>query len=108
MKTALALSAVAIRAFSRDLAERIGAVSVQAQPGRMFFPKRIHEVGPAEGDVPDGLAADYITLAGRLNGRKSQVGAPDLLAVFLHAVEGEITRARATEARLLEAMGRCL
>lgn len=111
MKIAPGLSATAIRALSRHLAERLNDVdgSVrQAQPGRLFFPKRIHELRPAEGDAPDGLSTDYMELAGRLNSGMTVAGNPDLLAVLLQTVEAEITRARITEARLIEAMERDL
>jgi hypothetical protein len=109
MKTAPGLSVAAIRALSRHLAEQLddadGSVR-RAQSRRLFFPKRTHELSPVEGDAPDGLSADYVALAGRLNNRTTPAGTPDLLAVLLLTVEAEITRARIIEARLIEAMGR--
>jgi hypothetical protein len=111
MKIAPGLSATAIRALSRHLAERLDDADDgvrQTQPGRLFFPKRTHELTPVEGDAPDGLSADYIALAARLNGRTTTQRDPDLLAVLLRTVEAEITRARVTEARLIEAMERDL
>lgn len=109
MKTAPGLSVAAIRALARELAERLsdaGGSVLQTQPGRLFFPKRTHELTPADGDTPDGLGADYVALAARLNSRTTPLGTPDLLAVLLCTVETEITRARITEAYLIEAMGR--
>ena len=109
MKTAPGLSVAAIRALAQHVAERLndtGGSILQTQPGRLFFPKRIHELAAGEGDVPDGLSADYVALAARLNSRTPPLGAPDLLAVLLRTVEAEITRARITEACLIGAMVR--
>ena len=111
MKIAHGLSATAIRALSRHLAERAGDADgsvLQRQPGRLFFPKRTHELSRVEGDAPDGLSTDYLALAARLNRRTTVTGTADLLAVLLHTVEAEITRARLTEAYLIEAMERDL
>ena len=111
MKIAPGLSAAAIRALSRHLAERLDDAggSVRAtQPGRLFFPKRIHELSPVDGDAPDGLSAGYLALAARLNGAATPAGTQDLLAVLLRTVEAQITRARITEGCLIEAMERDL
>jgi hypothetical protein len=84
MKTAPGLSVAAIRALARHLAERLddtGGGVGRAQPGRRFFPKRTHELSPVDGDAPDGLSANYVALAARLNGRSALPGTPDLLAV---------------------------
>jgi hypothetical protein len=109
MKIAAALSASGIRALSRELVGRLndaGGSILQAQPGRLFFPKHTHELSAVEGDAPGGLSADYMVLAARLNSRTTRVDVPDLLAVLLRAVEAEITRARIVEARLIEALER--
>jgi len=107
MKTTPGLSVAAIRALSRVLADQLNdadASVLRSQPGRLFFPKHIHELSQLEGNAPDGLGADYLALAARLNRRASPGGTPDLLAVLLHTVEAEITRARIVEAHLIEAM----
>jgi hypothetical protein len=109
MKTAPGLSVAAIRALARHLAERLddtGEGVGRAQPGRRFFPKRTHELSPVDGDAPDGLGASYMALAARLNSHMAPGGTQDLLAVLLHTVEAEITRARILEARLIDAMER--
>jgi hypothetical protein len=109
MKIAPGLSVAAIRALARHLAERLDDAegsAHRARSGRLFFPKRTHELSPVEGEAPDGLSADYMALAGRLNSRTMPSGTPDLLAVLLRTVEAEITLARIIEARLIEAMGR--
>ena len=109
MKIAPTLSAAAIRALSRELASRLNnaeAGVLQAHPGRLFFPKRTHELSLVDGDAPDGLSADYLALAARLNNSSGRVDIPDVLAVFRRTVEAEITRARIVEARLIEAMDR--
>jgi len=109
VRTAPALSAAAIRALSRDLAERLqasGGRTLRAQPGRLFFPKRTHALTPIEGEAPDGLSADYVALIARLNARSAPSGRADLLAVLLRTVEAEIARARVLETRLIEAMDR--
>jgi hypothetical protein len=53
-----------------------------------------------------GLSTDYLTLAARLNsmGRSSEL--PDLLAVLMHTVEAEISRARVVEGQLIDEIGR--
>jgi hypothetical protein len=110
MRTIPALSGAAIRAFSRHLAEQLAntdLAALQAQPGRVFFPKRIHELGIGEGETPDGLSMNYLTLAAQLNRQaQSRKSGSDLLALLLRAVEMEITRARLAEGRLLQALDR--
>ena len=107
MKIVSGFSATAIRALSRHLAERLDDADrnvLRRQPGRLFFPKRTHELSRVEGDAPDGLSADYLALATYLNRRTTVTGTPDLLEVLLRTVGAEITRARITEACLVEAM----
>ena len=79
---------------------------LQTQPGRLFFPKRTHELSAGESDAPDGRGAEYVAPVARLNSRAMPIGAPDLLAMLLRTMEAEITRARVTEARLIKALGR--
>jgi hypothetical protein len=107
MKVNPNLSAMAIRALAWELADRLNGAPadiLRTQPGRLLFPKRTHELGPTDGDAPDGLGANYMELAARLNRCEKLSGTPDLLAVLLRTVEAEITRARLVEARLIEAM----
>lgn len=107
MKVAPGLSAAAIRALARDLADRLNVAHpdiLNTQPGRLFFPKRTHELSPVDGEAPDGLSPAYVELAARLNRPDVSDGTPDLLGVLLRAVEAEITRARIVEGRLIEAM----
>jgi hypothetical protein len=107
MKITPGLSPAAIRALSRILAERLNDADrnvLRSQPGRLFFPKHLHELSHLEGNAPDGFSADYVALAARCNSRASPGGTPDLLAVLLRTVEAAITRARIVEARLIEAM----
>ena len=107
MKITPGLSVAAIRALSRVLAEQLNDADgnvLRLQPGRLFFPKHLHELSHLEGNAPDGISADYVALAARCNSRASPGGMPDLLAVLLHTVQAEITRARIVEARLIEAM----
>jgi hypothetical protein len=109
MKTAPGLSATAIRALAHELATRLSEAherTLRSQPGRIFFPKRIHELNLVDGEAPDGLSPDYLALAARLNGAMVPTGRQDLVDVFLHTVEVEITRARLLEARLIEALER--
>jgi hypothetical protein len=109
MKTAPGLSAAAIRAVARELSHRLNdryEGALRAQPGRVLFPKRMHQLSSVDGEAPDGLSIDYVALALQLNNAAKPAGTQDLLDVLLRAVQAKIGCARLLEARLIEAMDR--
>ena len=51
-------AAIVCRELASDHAEEVGT-----QPGRLFFPKRVHDLGDRGIEAPDGLSIEYVRLA---------------------------------------------
>ena len=87
---------------AKELAEQYSA-ELAVQPGRLFFPKRVHELDEREGEAPDGLSLAYIRLAAAKNGARAATaeidGAVNMLAFH---ISRQICRAAVLERRLLE------
>ena len=71
-----------------------------AQPGRLLFPKRIHELGSIEPDAPDGLSLDHIRLAVARNAAAEE-GEGSAVAALADHVTREIGEAVLLERRIL-------
>jgi hypothetical protein len=59
MKIGPTHSLTAIRVLCRDLAARLNdhpGRAIELRPVQQFFPKRLHELTPVEGDAPGGLS----------------------------------------------------
>jgi hypothetical protein len=95
-----------LRQISAVVAKELTAhypVETGAQPGRIFFPKHVHELGPLEGEAPNGLSIEYVRLALAKNRRLSNslsVDAP-VTTLAVHVSE-QIGQAVLLERRLLE------
>jgi hypothetical protein len=86
----------------KELDDRYSA-EVEAQPGRLLFPKRVHDLGSLEPATPDGLSLAYIRLAAAKNevawNDTKVEGAVPTLAFH---VSQQIGRAALLERRLVE------
>lgn len=55
-----------LRQFAAVISKELGNgyfEEVASQPGRLFFPKHVHQLESAEPETPDGVSLDYIRLA---------------------------------------------
>src|SRR5437764_9748701 len=87
---------------ARELAEH-HAEDAAAQPGRLFFPKRVHQLAGREPDAPDGLSLEYLRLAVTRNTASGGNAAADTAVAALAArVSHEIGRAAVLERQLLD------
>jgi len=87
---------------AQELVERYAA-ELAAQPGRLFFPKNVHELGDLEPEAPDGLSTAYVRMAIAKN--KTVATAADVdsaVTMLAFHVATQISRAVLLERRLLE------
>jgi hypothetical protein len=76
---------------------------VRLQPGRLFFPKRVHELASLEGEAPNGLTLEYIRLAVAKNEAVWKGTPVDTAVTTLAAqVSQQICRAALIERQLIE------
>ena len=87
---------------AQELAERYAA-ELAAQPGRLFFPKNVHELGDLEPEAPDGLSMAYVRIAIAKNKALAAAAEVDSAVTMLaFHVTQQISRAVVLERRLLE------
>lgn len=76
---------------------------VASQPGRLFFPKRVHELESPELEAPDGLSVEYIRLAVAKNEAMWRGTTVDSAVTTLAAhISQQIGRAMLLERHLVE------
>jgi len=94
-----------LRQFSAVIAREIGekySREVEAQPGRLFFPKRVHELRDLEPDSPDGLSLEFIRLAVAKNEAASREATVDTAVATLAVnIVRQIGRAALLERQIL-------
>ncbi len=91
---------------TQELAERYAA-ELAAQPGRLFFPKNVHELGDLEPEAPDGLSIAYVRMAIAKNktliaGGAAAAEVDSAVTMLGFHVAQQISRAVLLERRLLE------
>ena len=87
---------------ARELAEQY-AEEVEAQPGRLFFPKHVHELSGLEPEAPDGLSLEHIRIAVARNEAAWQDATVDTAVTTLAVhVSRQIGRAALLERQILE------
>jgi len=85
--------------------ERRRAAGTDISARLLAFPKRIHELPPSEGVVPDGLSVDYVALAVRLNeGAAADDQDVEAGEELLRALEREVSLAVLHERQLISLM----
>jgi len=76
---------------------------VESQPGRLFFPKHVHELESVEPDAPDGLSVDYLRIAVARNESVWKGRIVDSAVTTLAAhISQQISRAVLLERHLVE------
>jgi hypothetical protein len=95
-----------LRQFAAVIARELGekyADEVEAQPGRLLFPKHVHELTSLEPDAPDGLSREHIELAVARNEAARREATVDTAVETLAVhVSQQIGRAALLERQILE------
>jgi hypothetical protein len=79
------------------------AAEMAAQPGRILFPKRVHDLGGLEPDAPDSLDVAFVRMAaGRNAAALKEVPVDTAVATLATHVTDEIGRAVLLERSIVE------